>query len=697
MKAKLLKRLGFSEKRLSSNMGRRTSAWVFMAIMVIGFLILQPTAWRYQDDLVIARSAGALQTFESMLKNADVLEFPEIISRAPQVRGATVYSISGDSLYNFGPAPVFSPNSSAAPEHALLEGQNVQDLWRVEFDNRRYLIAVAVHGSDIVDSSRDFILRILAIVMVLGLIAKMLSAYAIDRLVQRPMERVISALQQARLSGEKLLVETDGVDKSELGTLVQEYNSLIESQISIEKQVEAKQLSLEHLAHHDQLTQLPNRLQCKRVLKQNVASSKRHNRRMAVYLADLDNFKLFNDRFDQRTGDLVVAEIARRLMDIAREEDTVGRLDGDEFIIIQNDIESWDSVPAMAQHIQAAISEPLKHRGMRVSVHSSMGIATFPSGAADAEELLNNATYALQEAKLNGRGRVQMFTDEIREKVIGRLELEEEIKVGIQKNQFEMYYQPKIDLVSSTVTGAEALIRWIHPERGFVSPVDFIEVAEETGLIVPLSDWILDNVCAQIALWNRIGLPEMQIAINLSALQFQDPDLAAKVATTIAKHGIEPKQLELEITESAIMNNAAEAIKLLLKFRELGVSLAIDDFGTGYSSLSYLKQFPVHTLKIDQAFVRDMEADSADSVIVKAIIGLCEHFNMKVVAEGIETLQQSELLRDFGAQIGQGYLFAKPMPAVDFGRWVLNRQRGENVGMVHEPAAGTALKKAANE
>lgn len=693
MKPALLKRMGLSDKRLSSNMGRRTSAWVFLSILIIGFLILQPTAWRYQEDLVKARSAGALQSFETMLKNADVLEFPEIISRAPQVRGARVFDITGNPLYNFGPSPSFVPNSNGAPNAAILENQNVQDLWQVDFNDRRFLIAVTVHGNDIVNAYRDFVLRILAIVMVLGLFAKMLSSYAIERSVQRPMEKMIQSLQQARLSGEKLLVEGKGVEKSEFGALVQEYNSLIESQISIEKQVEAKQISLEHLAHHDQLTQLPNRLQCKRLLKQNVAASRRHNRRMAVYLADLDNFKLFNDRFDQRTGDLVVAEIAQRLMAIAREEDTVGRLDGDEFIIIQNDIESWDSVPAMAQHIQAAISEPLKHRGMRMSVHSSMGIATFPSGAQDAEELLNNATYALQEAKLNGRGRVQMFTDEIREKVLGRLQLEEEIKIGIKKNEFEMYYQPKIDLGTTKVTGAEALIRWIHPERGFVSPADFIELAEETGLIVPLSDWLLDNVCAQIALWNKIGLPEMQIAINLSALQFQDPDLVAKVATTIAKHGIQPKQLELEITESAIMNDASEAIKLLEKFRELGVSLAIDDFGTGYSSLSYLKQFPVHTLKIDQAFVRDIEPDSADAVIVRAIIGLCQHFNMKVVAEGIETEQQRDLLREFGAQIGQGYLFAKPMPAVDFGRWVLKALKGEDPTVMAE----IPMKKAANE
>ena len=693
MKPALLKRMGLSDKRLSSNMGRRTSAWVFLSILIIGFMILQPTAWRYQEDLVKARSAGALQSFETMLKNADVLEFPEIISRAPQVRGARVFDITGNPLYNFGPSPTFVPNSNGAPSAAILENQSVQDLWQVDFNDRRFLIAVTVHGNDIVNAYRDFVLRILAIVMVLGLIAKILSSYAIERTVQRPMEKMIQSLQQARLSGEKLLVEDKGVEKSEFGALVQEYNSLIESQISIEKQVEAKQISLEHLAHHDQLTQLPNRLQCKRLLKQNVAASRRHNRRMAVYLADLDNFKLFNDRFDQRTGDLVVAEIAQRLMAIAREEDTVGRLDGDEFIIIQNDIESWDSVPAMAQHIQAAISEPLKHRGMRMSVHSSMGIATFPSGAQDAEELLNNATYALQEAKLNGRGRVQMFTDEIREKVLGRLQLEEEIKIGIKKNEFEMYYQPKIDLGTTKVTGAEALIRWIHPQRGFVSPADFIELAEETGLIVPLSDWLLDNVCAQIALWNKIGLPEMQIAINLSALQFQDPDLVAKVATTIAKHGIQPKQLELEITESAIMNDASEAIKLLEKFRELGVSLAIDDFGTGYSSLRYLKQFPVHTLKIDQAFVREIEPDSADAVIVRAIIGLCQHFNMKVVAEGIETEQQRDLLREFGAQIGQGYLFAKPMPAVDFGRWVLKALKGEDPTVVAE----IPMKKAANE
>jgi|GEM_PF-5653665 len=677
MIAAFRKLTGKSKRRVVPSMGRRTSAWVFLGILVTGFAILQPTAWRYQSDLLNARSAGALQTFESMLKHADVLEFPEIISRAPQVNSAQVYDINGTAIYNFGQAPAFTPNNSVAVDLPKLEHTDVQDIWRVEFDNRRYMIAVSLSGGDIVKSGRDFILRIVAIVLILGLLAKMFAAYAIERTVQRPMDRVIQSLQQARLSGEKLLVEEDQSKGSEFGALIQEYNSLIETQISIEKQVEAKQLSLEHLAHHDQLTQLANRLQCKRLLNQNLAASRKHDRRMAIYVTDLDHFKLFNDRFDQRTGDLVVAEIAQRLMAIAREEDMVGRLDGDEFIIIQNDIENWDAVPAMAQEIQAAIAAPLTHRGMRIQVGSSMGVATFPGAAVDAEELLNNATYALQEAKQNGRGRVQMFTDEIREKVLGRLQLEEEIKVGIEKSQFEMYYQPKLDLVTGKATGAEALIRWIHPKRGFVSPDEFINLAEETGLIVPLSDWILDNVCAQIALWGRLGLPEMQIAINLSAMHFQDPDLLAKVATSIAKHGIKPAQVELEITESAIMDDAAEAIKLLHKFRELGVSLAIDDFGTGYSSLSYLKQFPVHTLKIDQAFVRDMEPDSADAVIVRAIIGLCQHFNMKVVAEGIETQQQSEMLRDFGAEIGQGYLFAKPMPAVDFGRWILQSVKNE--------------------
>ncbi|MEM9602904.1 MAG: EAL domain-containing protein [Pseudomonadota bacterium] len=653
-------------------LGLRLALTCCVFILCLGGALLPPAAALYQQTQVADRAKAYRDTLLVMLQTADELEFPDIMERVPSVVGANVHDSNGRSIYGFGVLPDMQASLENTPE-PVLNGDYVEAVWSINFFNRGYQIAVSIDGEGIAAARMTFIQRMAMVVTVAALLGFFLTRLMSTRYVVKPVREVIRSLRNARINGDKHLIVLEGRD--EFGTLIQEYNNMIQSLEAVEAQVEKKQMSLEHLAHHDQLTGLPNRVHCKRKLKQLVAAAQKKNIRLAAMLIDLDNFKLFNDQFDQHTGDLVVAEVAKRLECALDEDVTIGRLDGDEFLVV-SEIRRQAEVVPLADKLRQVISEPISHRAVRFAVNASVGVATLPGDAENAEELLNNATYALAEAKVNGRAQTQLFTDEIRDKVLNRIKLEDEIKNGVSNREFVLFYQPKLSLETRQPMGAEALVRWNHPERGLVGPGGFIEVAEETGLIIPLSDWIVDEACRQVAEWNRVGLTGLQIAVNLSALQFQDPDLVAKISGAIERHGIEPSSIELEITESAIMNDPVEANKLLDELKGLGVTLAIDDFGTGYSSLSYLKNFPVHTLKIDQSFVRDLETESADAAIVNAIIGLGRHFGMKVVAEGIETEPQYQFLLQTGAQVGQGYLFAKPLPAVDFGRWALDQLNG---------------------
>lgn len=653
--------------KASLGLGLRMGVIYSVFVLALGAALAFPALLLQQSAQVNDRAEAYLDTLEAMLNTADELEFPEIIERVPMVQGAIVQDSSGEIIHQFGLLPSLRPSVSKTPEPQL-NGTHVEAIWSINFFNRGYQIAVSINADGIAEVKGWFIQSFALVVAAATLLAFLLTRLSITLYVINPVREIIRSLRKARINGDKHQIVLEGSD--EFAVLIDEYNNMIESLEAVEEQVEKKQVSLEHLAHHDQLTGLPNRVNCKRRLKHLVAAAQKNNTNLSVILLDLDNFKLFNDQFDQSTGDLVVAEVAKRLECALDDSATIGRLDGDEFLVVC-EIKRQLDVGLLAEKLRQVVSQPISHRAVRFAVNASVGVATFPRNAENAEELLNNATYALNEAKINGRAQVQLFTDEIRDKVLNALRLEDEIKSGIANGEFALHYQPKLSLHDRRPIGAEALVRWNHPERGVVRPDEFIAVAEETGLIIPLSDWIVDEACRQVAEWNKIGLTDLQIAVNLSALQFQDPDLVSKVAETIKRHGIRPQSIELEITESAIMNDPVEVNKVLNELKGLGVTLAIDDFGTGYSSLSYLKNFPVHTLKIDQSFVRDLETESADAAIVSAIIGLGRHFGMKVVAEGIETETQYGFLVETGAQVGQGYLFAKPLPAIEFGKWVL--------------------------
>ena len=430
--------------------------------------------------------------------------------------------------------------------------------------------------------------------------------------------------------------------------------------------IKQSQEKLESLAHYDQLTGLPNRLLLLDRLGQAIERAKSRQKQVALLLFDLDRFKEVNDTLGHSSGDFILAEVAKRLRSLAAETDTTCRLGGDEFCLIMPEVGKIDEVGQKAQKILTAFTHSFTVDGHELYLTPSIGITIFPEDAETVETLLKNADTAMYHAKEGGGNSFQLYQEPMYQAVLDRMVLKNRLRQALEREEFELYYQPKVTAGSHALCGAEALIRWRHPEDGLISPAAFIPLAEETGLIVPLGEWVLRQACRQSRLWRQAGLPPVRIAVNLSPKQFQLPDLAATIAHIMRETEMPADLLELEITESILMDDVRAAIATLTRLKEKGISLALDDFGTGYSSLSYLKRFPLDELKIDRSFVKDISSDQDDRAVIITIITLAHHLKMQVVAEGVETGEQAAFLRSKGCDIFQGYYFSKPLPARDF-------------------------------
>lgn len=427
---------------------------------------------------------------------------------------------------------------------------------------------------------------------------------------------------------------------------------------------------LEHLAYYDALTQLPNRVLFRDRLKQGISAARRDGHQLATLLIDLDRFKYVNDTLGHDAGDQLLEIVAQRLQSFVRESDTVARLGGDEFAILLPELNDPEEASIIARKIIGNLDEPIEVKGKKVNIGASIGISTYPEDGADCDVLVKHADLALYKAKDSGRGCYHYFSEELQSAIFDHIAMEDEMREGIDSEQFILHYQPKIDLASGKMTGMEALVRWNHPDKGFVRPDHFIPFAEETGLIIPLGLWILKTACRQMAEFNvDLDVP-LKVAINLSASQFNQRGLVYTIQEIMEHYDIKPENIELEITESSVMGDVDAAIATMKKFRDIGLHLAIDDFGTGYSSLSYLKRFPINTLKIDQSFVRDLTIDSDDAAIVKAIISMAKSLQLNVVAEGVETQEQLIFLKANDCENVQGYLFSKPLPADEFMQYI---------------------------
>ncbi len=433
--------------------------------------------------------------------------------------------------------------------------------------------------------------------------------------------------------------------------------------ISQQKAAEEK---LEKLAFYDPLTQLPNRALFRDRLTQEILLSRRSGTPSAIMFIDLDHFKHVNDTLGHDFGDELLIQVARRIGSCIRESDTVCRLGGDEFTVILSGIHKVEDVGHIAQSIIDKLQSVFDLKGSEAFIGASIGIAICPDNGANYETLTKNADIAMYRAKESGRGNYKFFTLDMDEKNAIRLALEGDLRRAVEKGDLTVYYQPKIDVVSGKIHGMEALVRWLHPEKGLIPPNHFIPLAEDTGLIITLGDWVLQESCRQVKEWWDAGLPRVRVAVNLSGLQFQAPNLVEKVACALVESGLPAEGLELEITESMAMDDVENAVEKVANLRELGVQISIDDFGTGYSSLSHLKKFPLHALKIDQSFIRDLTIDSDDATIVASILSMAQSMQLGVVAEGVENVEQLNFLKEKSCNEVQGFFFSKPLPAEEF-------------------------------
>ncbi len=441
------------------------------------------------------------------------------------------------------------------------------------------------------------------------------------------------------------------------------------------------ELRLAHLANHDLLTGLPNRNLLIDRLNQALIAAKRHGRAAAVLFLDLDRFKTINDSLGHSIGDRLLKAVAERLRRCVREGDTVARLGGDEFVVILDDMAQPQDAALVAKKILEGLLPPFRVElpegggTQEFFLTASIGISLHPADGEDAGTLLKNADTAMYRAKERGGGSYQFFTPEMDARTRQRLSLEHALRNALARAEFVLHYQPQIDLATQEVIGVEALLRWHRPEQGLVAPAEFIPLLEETGLIVPVGEWVLSEACRQAKAWRAAGLPPWRMAVNLSARQLRDERFADTVAKVLADTGMDPRYLELEITESAVMQQVEASIELLRRVRALGVRLAMDDFGTGYSSLSHLKLLPIDAVKIGQSFVRDIPADENDAAIVQAIIVLARTLGLEVIAEGVEAPAQLAFLRARGCDAMQGYLFSRTLPAEELARFLEDPER----------------------
>lgn len=442
---------------------------------------------------------------------------------------------------------------------------------------------------------------------------------------------------------------------------------------SLERTIEERVqelLKVSHLLQYDVLTELPNSMLLGDRLTQAMAQCRRHDRQLAVMFIGLDRFKRINNALGHPVGDEMLKRVARTLATVVRESDSVFRYGSDEFVVVLGDIVDPQQTKGVADKLLAAISSPQPIDGHDLSVTASLGISVYPTDGFDAVALIKKAETAMRNVKETGPNDYRFFTEDMNRRARQQQTIESGLRLGLQRKEFVLHYQPKLDLKSGKVVGVEALVRWDRPGHGLVYPSDFIPVAEDSGLIVPLSQWVLQEACQQACRWQAEGMRPLYLSVNVSAIDFRQRGFVEGIARTLKETGLDPTQLELEITESVLMQNIDTTVAILKAIKQQGIRLAIDDFGTGYSSLSYLQKFPVDVLKIDQSFVGDLSIDSNDAKLVSTIISLGKSLNLHIIAEGVETLEQLEFLKKHQCEEVQGYYFSKAVEPQAFADWM---------------------------
>jgi len=488
------------------------------------------------------------------------------------------------------------------------------------------------------------------------------------RAISHPMVKAILENRAGALTPNSILIRRDGAEAfiEDSVTPIHDRRGKVIGAVMVFRDVSsvrAQANEMSHLARHDSLTNLPNRVLFYDRLSQAIALACRRRKKLAVLFLDIDRFKHTNDSLGHAVGDQLLQVVAQRLVSCVRNSDTVSRQGGDEFVILLSEVTRARDVSFAASNILAALREPCKIGEHEIHITASIGIGIYADDGMDPGVLMKNADVAMYHAKDSGRDGYQFFTEGMNVRAVQRQAVESSLRHALERHEFALYYQPKMDLNSGQITGMEALIRWHHPERGFLTPDSFIPTAEECGSIVQIGHWVLSEACAQTCAWLRAGLLLPRIAVNISAAELRRRDFVEHVEAILNRTGLDAGLLEVELTETFLMQDSRATATVVHTLKDLGVKLALDDFGTGYSSLSYVKRFPIDTLKIDRSFVRDLGTDPDDASIVSAVIGMGKGLNMRVVAEGVETAAQLGFLRTQCCPEGQGYLLGRPMTA----------------------------------
>jgi diguanylate cyclase (GGDEF)-like protein/PAS domain S-box-containing protein len=490
---------------------------------------------------------------------------------------------------------------------------------------------------------------------------------------QNPMTLAMRQDKSVALTPNCVLVRRDGVETAIEDSVapIHDRRGNVSGAVMVFHDVSvarAMTLKMSYLAQHDSLTDLPNRVLLKDRLNEAITLSSRHQRKLAVLFLDLDRFKNINDSLGHVVGDRLLQSVAKRLLSCVRHSDTVSRHGGDEFVILLWEVRHLQDAATTADKILQAMREPHQIDAHRLHITCSIGIVIYPDDGTDAETLMRKADVAMYRAKQSERDNYQFFSSEITVRAVERHSLEDGLRHATERRQLSLHYQPKIDLASGQIIGVEALIRWHHPQRGAVPPAQFIAIAEELGLIIPIGRWVLREACCQARAWQAAGLPRLCVAINISSVELLAPGFVSGVRAVLQETSLEPRYLELELTETALLEESPSSAEVLNQLKDIGVMLALDDFGTGYSSLSHLKRFPIDSLKIDRTFVSNLPTDEQDANIVAAVIGMGKNLHIRVVAEGVETQEQLAILQGQGCPQAQGYYFSRPVSAMDFGR-----------------------------
>jgi diguanylate cyclase (GGDEF)-like protein/PAS domain S-box-containing protein len=491
--------------------------------------------------------------------------------------------------------------------------------------------------------------------------------------VLNPMDLAIRENRTVGLTPNCLLIRRDGVESAieDSAAPIHDRRGQVTGAVMVFHDVStarAVSLRMSYLAQHDGLTDLPNRIMFGDRLAQAMILAKRRHERLALLFLDLDHFKHVNDSLGHAIGDRLLRSVAGRLLTCVRSSDTVSRQGGDEFVILLSQVMHAQDAGITADKILLAVGEPHHITDHDIHITASIGIVTYPDDATDAEALLKNSDFAMYQAKDCGRNNYQFFKSDLNVTALERQATERGLRRAIERDELVLHYQPQMNMATGAITGVEALVRWRHPQRGLLQPGEFISVAEEFGLIVPIGRWVLREGCRQGKTWQDSGLPPIRIAINVSAVELRAKNFAEGVRTVLMETGLEPRYLELELTETFLMQDPTSTAVVLEELKDMGVQLALDDFGTGYSSLSYMRRFPIDTLKIDQSFVRNLTTNSDDASVVNAVINMGSSLHMLVVAEGIETSEQATMLREQNCPEGQGYFFSRPVVAEGISR-----------------------------